>query len=500
MAKTIGPCKQASSRQVLKNKMSRKLRRYQWGAEQYYRRGLDYHDSRISAMQKLELYKVVNLPKKECRGIQYRSPTFNYFLALQLQHAEHNTYSKLRNWDGTNQCLKLTSPYQTAVQLMHMYHSLPGARIYCIDLKRCDAHISPKHLKLEHEFYLKLRPGAKRLQQALRWTVKNIGTTRGGVRYKMNGKRMSGDYVTGFGNTVQTLALLRVVFGTDALYGVNGDNAVVFTRREARIVGVDEFLPYGFTVEMDIVYKYQHIEFCQSKLIMSKYGPLLARNPWKVGQQLFLHAQKLGPVQRRRVLVGKAMCELCSQSGVPYNSELAALILERFHDVPPLHLDDQSYLKLKAGPPVFREIDPLARADMQEAWGLEPGEFPWHDEIAYGLRWAEAVRVKSPKSHDANESSEGTARLAATAAGCDEVDTGQYPYCARCHSEDLARQETVSTRNWPQIGWNVHSPICRGLQQIELGSHRSRSRDRDHLEQYQQWQSDQGGPCVRANS
>jgi hypothetical protein len=144
-----------------------------------------------------------------------------------------------------------------------------------LDAVKFDMHVSPAMLKWEHNIYRSIYGRRNTtLRKLLEWQMNNRGvgyTDNGKLKYKVKGKRFSGDMNTALGNCLIMCCMIYEyahILGISVKLVNNGDDCVVFMEREYeerfRSGVPDFFLKLGFrmTVEptVDVL---EGIEFCQ---------------------------------------------------------------------------------------------------------------------------------------------------------------------------------------------------------------------------------------------
>lgn len=154
----------------------------------------------------------------------------------------------------------------------------------------------------------------------------NFGFTNNGVRFKTWGTRMSGDMDTGLGNSLAMLGLIRSVVTISGItkhaLSVNGDDSVLII--ESKELGkfkafMHLFKEFGFNMKLDVHYNLNDVEYCQSKILLTDYGYVMSRNPYRVMSRIGW-ATQLYPKRRfGDYLYALGMCEKASSWGVPVN-------------------------------------------------------------------------------------------------------------------------------------------------------------------------------------
>lgn len=252
---------------------------------------LKKRDSRISAFVKAEKFCVVDKVNPDPRMIQARTPRYNLHLARFLRPLEHQIYGLKRH--GLPVIAKCLNPKQRAKLIVDKWQLFRKPVCFSIDCSRWDKHVSREILDVEHGFYQDWFKGDLELKQLLEWQKVNRCRTSNGVKYTVNGGRMSGDMNTALGNCV-----LMVGMVTDALERVvghyaiidDGDDCLVFVEEDdfERVAAFlpARFLEYGQELKIENVARdLQDIIFCQCRLTLGADGWTMARDWHKVLSQ-----------------------------------------------------------------------------------------------------------------------------------------------------------------------------------------------------------------------
>ncbi len=158
-----------------------------------------------------------------------------------------------------------------------------------LDATKFDMHVSPAMLQWEHSIYLAIFKQDSKLRRLLSWQMNNVGRgycANGKLKYKVKGKRFSGDMNTALGNCIIMCAMVHSYLAARGVEGKlvnNGDDCVVFIERRdlARFQqGLAEwFLDLGFRMVAEApVFDINQIEFCQMRPIHTASGWKMVRN------------------------------------------------------------------------------------------------------------------------------------------------------------------------------------------------------------------------------
>jgi len=264
---------------------------YQEAADTLKTIGVSPADAKIKAFVKAEKGKHGSAP----RVIQPRSPRYNVEVGKFLKPAEGVMYKAIRRVYGEPTVMKGYNARQVASRLRSKWERFNTPVAVGLDAKRFDQHVSVQALRWEHRQWLKpfRNPAHKsELSRLLRWQLVNRGTgycKDGKLRYRVAGKRMSGDMNTGSGNC---LLMCAMVFGYLEHIGMgpktaslvnNGDDCVVFMDKRDLprfMPGLSQwFLEMGFRMTIEApVYDFERIEFCQSHPLYDGSDYTMVRN------------------------------------------------------------------------------------------------------------------------------------------------------------------------------------------------------------------------------
>lgn len=287
-----------------------------WAAVESLRtRPVTRQDADITPFVKAEKILLSSLkPDPAPRIIQPRDPRYNVEVGRYLKHLEHDIYACIASLFGGPTVMKGYNVVQVGG---HMHQKWCRFRDPCaigLDASRFDQHVSVDALKWEHGVYLRCFTGGDRneLARLLAWQLETRGVGRvpdGRVKYKVPGKRMSGDMNTALGNCLLMCALVWSYahsLGVRVELANNGDDCTVFMER-ADEVRFREGLPcwfeeMGFTMKVEpTVYDLEHVEFCQMHPVCVDGTWTMVRDPSKCVAK---DAHSILPLHQERMLRG----------------------------------------------------------------------------------------------------------------------------------------------------------------------------------------------------
>lgn len=359
-------------RDIIRCYVGRKRRSY----EKAYLSLQEPHEYRkwatIRSFVKPDKYSAESVWEKEPRMIQYRYPEFNLLLAQFLKPYEELYYQRV-DWTGQRIIAKGSNNLQRADNIVSCSRMFNDPVYVLCDHSKFDAHVTVDMLKFIHNVYLQTF-NDKFLRMLLRFQLKNRGYTKNGVKYVVNGTRMSGDYDTALGNTLLNHYILSSVFAgrKHHLYIDGDDSVIILERHELAMKPVDWslFNDFGMTTKYEVVNSLNKVEFCRSRLLVSSGIPRFARDPFRALSNMSVALRDYhGKDAWKRYMAGVGVGELAVSNGVPILGPIASR-LSLLHSKPIL---DSDY-GFKGVHEYILGIDPAVRAEFAEVYGVTPHE------------------------------------------------------------------------------------------------------------------------------
>lgn len=252
---------------------------------------LNRKDAHIKAFPKYE--KLIQLPGKTLvpRCISPRSPRFNVEIGTFLRPMERNIYDGIARVFRRKTVSKGDNAQDMGALLLRKWRRFKNPVAIGLDASRFDQHVSKVALQWTHSIYLELAETDKEVfKSLLRQTLINkctYSSADGFIKWVSEGGRMSGDMDTSLGNCLLMCAMIwsymhEIGIHKFELYN-NGDDCVLIFEREHLNIFMPMvttwFLEMGFNMKVETpVYKFEHIEFCQTHPIMTSAGPICVRN------------------------------------------------------------------------------------------------------------------------------------------------------------------------------------------------------------------------------
>lgn len=331
-------------------------------------------DALVSMFLKDDKYPINDL--KEPRCIQYRSKRFHLYLGRFI-HPMEKRFCALEV-DGCRVCAKGRNSVERASDIVNMWESFLDPVAVLLDHSKFDAHITTKHLLLEHFFYRLLNPDT-RLAKVLRWQLDNQGRTKNGTRYSVKGTRMSGDVTTGFGNSVinacMMFAWLQHCGVAGRVYVDGDDSVIVISRSDLYKLDFGWWRTVGMQTKHDLAYQLEHVEFCQTRPVhVAEQGVWrMVRNPKRVVTRTPWTTKKMDPKGYSRLTRTIGWCELASNGGVPVLQAYASWFMKQgsgrlIKSAIREHLRDRIEHVYESQPGM------ATRLSFEQAWGVSPAE------------------------------------------------------------------------------------------------------------------------------
>lgn len=329
--------------------------------------GFDRNFAKISMFVKPDRYAVSELASKAPRAIQFRHPCYNISVGCYLRPVEEAFYG-MAGPLGIREVAKGLNNLERAECLQSAMAHFRNPSFVLIDYSKFDSHVRVEHLKYLHKNY-STSNNSRWLQYLLKFQLVNKGYSLNGLRYKVPGTRMSGDFDTGLGNTMLNIAVLNAwLMGVKHYKLVDGDDSVIVLERSAlSTLDMLHFSKCGLTAEMVVVNELHEVEFCQAKYLPVE-PPRFARDYRKAMSKLQLAFKQFDNAVPR-YLAGVGMGEMAASSGVPMIYSMAKQ-LAALSDKPILDQDAHH----KYGHYVELDVTNEVRVAYALAWGYSIAE------------------------------------------------------------------------------------------------------------------------------
>jgi hypothetical protein len=364
-----------------------KRARYESAAASLLVEPITKRDANVTAFVKCEKRK--RSDKKDPRIIQMRSPRYNLCLAQYLKKMEKSLLGYKGNTrvpHRTRVIAKGLTTWEHARLIVTKWAQFGDPVCLSIDAARFDKHVSKRLLELEHMVWRTMNPDPM-LARLLSWQLVNKGRSMHGIKYRVVGNRMSGDYNTGSGNCVLMSGMLETALSQYSKwdYLCNSDDALIFVERAdmEAVMGTlsGSFLSFGHEVVCEEpAFELTEIVHCQQKLVEVEGRWRMVRDYRKVLSQAFAGPKHFHEARGgMRVVKSIAQCELTLTCGVPVLQALFQRVLDLTSHLKFAALDTRdtvTYLALQErgqawAQTVSRPITARARETFEQAFGLD---------------------------------------------------------------------------------------------------------------------------------
>lgn len=322
----------------------------------------------VKMFVKPDKYPVDAAMDKAPRAIQYRSPEYNLLVGKYLKPIEECFYN-MKSPGGFRFVAKGLNNVQRAELLQAQSATFQNPCYILLDHSAFDSTINETHLRETHKFYSKFnRSQGLRL---LKYQINNKGFSKHGIKYRIKGTRMSGDYDTALGNSFVNYVCLRSWLRINNVRGeilLDGDDSVVTIEKSSLArLNFDHFAKCGFETKCEIVYEIEEVEFCQSKYLPTD-PPRFSRNPWRALSRLNISIRDYHGTGWARYQAGIGLGEMAVNQGVPILYEVGKKLASLSHR--PI-FDSETYYKVSVESNPL-PITPAVRDAYYRAWGITP--------------------------------------------------------------------------------------------------------------------------------
>jgi len=338
---------------------------------------LQRSDGRINCFMKVEKFNKATLQTKPPRVIQGRDPKYNLEIMRFLRPVEHWFYRNDAIFKGKN----LEQRAETIARYLGEFDS---PHVYSIDCSKCDAHLHTRILQLEHAIYLKCHNNHPKLQQMCAWQLENHGRTPNGCEYTTKGRRASGDFNTGLGNSIICYAVLKSILkrlGYKYRIGCDGDDCFFVVGRsltQIELGGIRQsYLDIGLEITLDVPEFPEALVHCQTSLINTPV-PIMVRRPWDTISKCLTSQKYFENTQTMNGFLNQmAMCELSLHRGVPVMQDFFKYILRHTKPTCNKRFDDEFSYRVKLASQMAakdQDITIEARISFENAFGFDVEE------------------------------------------------------------------------------------------------------------------------------
>lgn len=338
--------------------------------------GLMKKDAILKMFVKPDKYSLADIATKPPRAIQYRSPKYNLVLSSYLKDFEHKFYQLQTNRSHTPDVAKGRNLVQRASDLLDK-SSVFNSPIYVnMDYSKMDSCVRVEHQRtIFRKLYLKKFP-SKFFKQVLWEQLNNTGYSKNGIKYKIKGTRCSGDFTTGFENSLINWIIIRYVSlraNVKTEFYVDGDDSVIIMEKSDALkfhLKAHQLIPkLGFDIKLNWASTIEEVDFCQTRLLNCN-PPRMARNPVRALSNFNISLKNYPSKVWPRLIQAKADCERFGNPGVPLLQPLGKLFDLRVK--PMLDKEQEEFIKLNKHCDIH--ITDSVRQSYDQSWDVSPYE------------------------------------------------------------------------------------------------------------------------------
>lgn len=369
------PCVPFSVDQVLARVLPRRLRKYQQAAESLTTVPLCQKDGVVRTFIKAEKFTKHDA---DPRLIQPRTERFLLSHAKYIKSIEGVVYSRLAAMTGVPMVAKGFNAGKTAEILRAKWDRFKRPCCISLDASRFDMHVSQSLLRFCHTIYRKFLGNHAEFNRLCEMQLVNFGRAtcrEGSFRYKVKGRRMSGDMDTSLGNCLIMCAITYQLVGKECEIFNNGDDCLIIGE-EGSLPSAEElrghYRGFGFNVvEEDRVRVFEQIKFCQTQPVWNGLSWTMVRPPLSMSKDMAY----IGPkTSVKHWMSAIRSCGLALNSGIPVHQAFYLRLPEvRRKRIERSMLYSCGLTRLSQGMVTdVRAVTDESRLSYERAFGLDP--------------------------------------------------------------------------------------------------------------------------------
>jgi hypothetical protein len=317
-----------------------KKARYLQAVDKYLKFGVRSFDANCTMFVKPERFDGGEKINPDPRAIQFRSAVYCVALARFLQPIEHYIYEMSGFSCGVPESRNIAKGLNQTQRAELLHCKMAAFRrpvVISLDASRFDKHVDIELLKVEHSVYASVNPSFE-FRSLLAMQLVNKVTTSTGLKYVVQGRRMSGDMNTALGNCLLMLIMLFSylkfveIRKWDSLD--DGDDCLLIVEEEVldliQATVFPHFREYGMSMKVECVaHSIYEVIFCQSSVVEWSEARFKFVRNYKavISKSLSGIRHWQDPKYRIKVLRAIAMCELVLNLGVPVLQSFACALL-----------------------------------------------------------------------------------------------------------------------------------------------------------------------------
>lgn len=273
------------------------------------------------------------LPRPRC--IVARNLRHVLYMARLLHGFEEWVYENCHS--GLRTMFKGLNSDQAAMILREKWLKYRDPIALCGDCSSFDGHVSKAQLQAVHKFYYAIMPelrGKKEYTAVFKAQLHNVIKSRLGLSFVSEGRRMSGDRDTAFGNTLLTYMMIHLTLASKNFeLACDGDDFVVICERadshSIQQLLLSNYKKFGHELEFDVITSvFECIDFCQKKPVeLEPDNWKLVRSPLKVLSATAHSTRNFDTPQSMRGLFASiGIGDFYCSSGVPVLASYARMV------------------------------------------------------------------------------------------------------------------------------------------------------------------------------
>nr|QTJ63614.1 RNA-dependent RNA polymerase [Hemipteran tombus-related virus] len=360
----------ATSWQIINNYSGAKRQTYVKAFQNLIETGFLKKYAHISMFVKPDRIKRAEIAAKAPRAIQARKPEFNLSYARFLHPIEKFIYAQPGT--GPTKLGNFAKTYNNVDRAVHIFAKWSHFKkpvALNIDHSKFDSTIAVPHLRHTHSIYRKFN-SSRHFSLLMQHTIDNVGFTKHGLKYKIRGTRMSGDYDTGLGNSLINEAVLLYVFRNFPVevYIDGDDSVVIFEEENLKLVDFSLFKKLGFDTKVEVAHHIEQIEFCQCRMVVGE-KPYLARNPFRSLSHLSVSLKHYTKNIWPHYNEARFFCEAFMNNGIPI---MGPICYKSLQNITMFFDEDTRWMaeNLACTDLPYEEPTLKTRISYQRAWGI----------------------------------------------------------------------------------------------------------------------------------
>lgn len=371
-----------------------KRKMYLSAMKQLCEEGLNARDYKIKMFVKPERQPYDRVMSKAPRAIQARTPKYNLAIGRYLHVFEEWFYELPDVGPSATRCVtKGLNSHQVALLLIEKSSWFSNPLYIAADHSKFDSTIRVEHLKHEHWIYDKCFKSGF-LRRCLHKQLVNFGTSRHGIRYRISGTRMSGDFNTGLGNSLINYLVLRSFLGglkSEIL--LDGDDSILIIERDDwKKLDFRHFERMGFETTFQFFDDITQVDYCQSKLVLSAH-PIMCRNPCRAISHAAVCLRKYPPHQYQQWFGNVADCLYYTNPGMPIYD------FYKLYGDTSVILDEDYYRKMENAERLDLVVDRMA---FFRTWGIDPEQQRAIEGALRHFKPYKNIKPYTRRKHDIN--------------------------------------------------------------------------------------------------